>query len=399
MSGATLGFDALKYISLTGAHGSGKTFSSLSMLGAETEADGPKKILVLDTEYSTTTYSHLFNMDVIDWWDIVDGVEPKDQWEKMTEAILTALKGGKYAQFGIDTIEPPQGAAYEYVRARPSKYGKSKGQYDKMTALLTADVKLELFNFLAKLAKHVELVTLVCHERKVWKNDRPTKNSKPVGLSPFQQVSHLTVCLDREIKPGKPRVDDYPKGIVLKDRCIARDDKGVPHPVFPPTFPRFSGDAIREYLAKPASWDKLKKAEQAVDPAPSEAEVLDRKRELLEMEERIQQQAQANAATSVDPLAPKPAPVKEEKPAALANPEKAVSSDRISPEVATELIVLAKRIDAVKPGFWDTIREKLPKYTIGETPEWGDIRVANLDKVRGAIHKKLDALGISKDPN
>lgn len=404
---SALTFKALKYICLTGAHGSGKSFAALSMFGDRVLPGSDEVILVVDTEYSTTTFSHLFEMRSINWWDITANTPAEQHFEELEKRIKVEVEkvkkeGKRVIQIDFDTNEPIQDSIFDYVRANAKKFGKSAKQYDKMAGILYADVKKALFEFLTRMADICELVTIVAHERKVWKNDRPTKKVRPVGLSPFQQLSHLTVCLDREVPAGKSSVDVVPKGIVLKDRCIARDESGKTRPVFPPTFPSFSGDAIRYYMENLVDYKKLKKGEQAVEHEPTEAELLEMRKEVAEAEERLLNREddppQDSKSASVDPLAKKPEESKptEGKPA---ESEKSVSGDRIDPQVAGDLITLTKRIDTKMPGYWNAIRDKLPKYTVGKTQEFGDIHIDSLETVRGAVLGKLKQMGLSADPN
>lgn len=188
---------------------------------------------------------------------------------------MLAIEPGKYRVMAYDTFTPIQDGMVDWLRKHPAAFGRTTNQYEKASSMfLWPDVKAMLGHILAVDCRlRFETVVLTVHMKAKWEGDRKTKERIAEGLDVLDKLATLHIRLER--KPdGSGNVSKEPVGLLVKERLLRfgatpADDS----PILPPRIEKCTPDTIREYIAAPANYTKLRKSQKVVIAEPTEIEM------------------------------------------------------------------------------------------------------------------------------
>lgn len=252
-------------IGFSGGYGSGKTLAGLTLSPSETteiglEDSGVTYHLPLAKRYSM--YSEVrakakdgipTPMECFEWF--------QDILPKIDTRILF-----------IDPITDIQQGMVDWVEAHPEKFGKTRAQYEKASGLLWGDVKSFVKILLGRMSKKVECLIFTAHMGTVWKDGKPVAGKeKAKGLDVFRELASLYVHLSRPVDPASGKQPAAPIGHTCLPHGKSRLAHTVVRPdgvvevqaILPPRVEPFTWEKLREYVAKPPDFAKLKKSELA----------------------------------------------------------------------------------------------------------------------------------------
>jgi|GEM_PF-1396342 len=338
-------------VGLCGKKGSGKTLAGLTIDPAETT--------VIDIEDSSVSY----NLPLKKRYSMYEEVRgksegdtptPLDCWLWFTEVIKTIDSRILF----VDPITDLQSGLVEWVRSNPEKFNKTASQYQSASGLLWADVKSHLKLTLGSLSRRVECFVFTAHMGSVWKGGKPIVGAeKAKGVDTFYELASLYLHLNRDADRKTGKVPKAPTASIVaplgKSRlaytAIMPDGSVDVQPILPPRTPEFTWMKLREFVAKPMDYSKLKKEFQPESDELTEderlqlqAEIANNNREAAELKsgqlELAARAAKRNAAArkktvtdSTKHEAVKPASV--DAPADTPTPESPVT-----PEETADLI-------------------------------------------------------------
>lgn len=257
----------------TGPFGSGKTLFGASI------APGPET-LVMDQEGSSLTYRSI-GFDHIDMAIELtklhpDGFTPIQRWEWFKKEAIARGKSGRYRVLMVDPTSEIEDGLEAYVRANLPKYGLSSDQVRKASGLLWGVMKREWKLFLDMLRAYYQTIYLTVHLRNEYLGNTPTGKKEPKGKETLFELASLFLWFDRSPdKSGK--VSAKPSANILKSRLAVTkfvDGELVTLPVLPPHLEVATPSAIRQYIANPPDYAKLKKSELVIEQEMSDAEKL-----------------------------------------------------------------------------------------------------------------------------
>lgn len=264
----------IRTMAATGPFGSGK-----SLLG---DMIDPRNTFKIDIEASSTATNLPFRRHAVLFDEIKSkGIVPTPLecftwWRDQMESV----KPGEYTVVNVDPINEIQQGAYDWVVANPSAFGRTSGQYEKMTALAWGDVKTLLEGLIGSLSKKIETFYYTLHMGQVWKQGKPVEGKmKAKGSDVFRKIADVVFVLNRPIDPKTGKVPDKPVGICVgdigKSRLVhANPDTGEVLPILPPQIVGIDANKIRAYIAKPPDYKKLKKDELVTIEVMTEDEKL-----------------------------------------------------------------------------------------------------------------------------
>jgi len=236
---------------------------------------------------------------------------------------ILAIEPGKYRVASFDTFTPIQDGMVDWLRKHPSAFGRTANQYEKASSMfLWPDVKAMLGHILAVDCRlRFETVCLCVHLKAKWEGDRKTKERIAEGLDVLDKLATLHIRLERE-PDSTGNVPKEPVGLLQKERLLRfgatpADDS----PILPPRIEKCTPDTIREYIAAPANYAKLRKGQKVIIAEPTEIELqamklataeaeaeaataqsnlVDRQKELLAIRQKEKQAASTPEAKSAE---------------------------------------------------------------------------------------------------
>lgn len=257
----------------TGPFGSGK-----SLFGASIDP-GPTT-LAMDQEGSLLTYRSI-GFDHIDMAVELtkihpDGFTPIQRWEWFKKESIARGKTGKYRVLMVDPASEIEDGLEAYIRANLPKFGLSSDQVRKASGLLWGVMKREWKLHLDMLRAYYQTIYLTVHLRNEYLGNTPTGKKEPKGKETLFELASLFLWFDRSPdKSGK--VSAKPSANVLKSRLAATkfvDGELITVPVLPPHLEVATPSAIRQYIANPPDYSKLKKSELVIEPEMTDTEKL-----------------------------------------------------------------------------------------------------------------------------
>lgn len=260
---ASLWPQPIEVLGLTGEFASGKTLFGLTI------APG-KDTLIYDMEKSSATYQSL-GFDRIDVPSEMlrshpNGYRPIDTFEWWL-ASVRAIPPGKYRVIMLDPVSEVETGLADWVKANPSKFGRTAAQYVKMSGLMWGDVKEYWKSILADLSSRCETFAFTSHMTNIWRDDKPTGKRKAKGKETLMELATLYLCMERKAD-GKGQVPAKPAAVVLKSRLStirfdpATGDTNIV-PTLPPRLPVATPFEIRKYMTAPPDYAHLKPDELA----------------------------------------------------------------------------------------------------------------------------------------
>ena len=297
-SGAPL---AIEVFGATGAYRSGKTLLGLSIApGSHPEGHpyaGKPRTLYHDWEKSGGTYGGT-GCERIDVPAKLlelkrDRYKPIDAYLWFEEQIEQRLKPGQYDVWVVDPITDIESGMVDWVKHNCEQFGLSSNQINKSGGLLWGAVKAHWKQILLKLATKVQCFYFTSHLRQVWEGNSPIRGKyEPKGKETLMELASLYLWLDREPdKDGK--VPSVPAATVLKERLsdtvMTEDGQLQIIQLMPPRLPVASVQAIRDYIANPPNYSRLKEGEKVIEKELSEDDKLQMQLRIAEAENETEQ--------------------------------------------------------------------------------------------------------------
>lgn len=325
----------------TGDYASGKTVLGGSIAPgphpAGHEFAGKPRTLYLDFEKSGCTYGGMGwrRIDVAQQMQdrfqdpktgIVKNYTPLDVFEWFAGSsragampgIIDKLRPGEYDVLICDPITDIESGLVDYVRTNPEQFHLTADQIRRAGGLLWGAVKDHWKTVLLKLSSRVKCFYFTSHLRSVWQGNQPTGKKEPKGKDTLMELASLYLWLERAAdRDGS--VPAIPSATVLKQRLtdtVFRDGEIHFVPLMPPRIPQATVQAIREYIANPPDYSKLKDGERVVEEkmsdderlrlelAKAEAEAEAGATQLQLLTRRAQLAAQMRASQAAAPQAP-----------------------------------------------------------------------------------------------
>lgn len=303
-SGAEL---AIEVFGATGDYKAGKTLLGLSIApGVHPEGHefaGKPRTLYLDFEKSGGTYGGT-GCKRIDIPDVmlklytneqsgrIETYGPLDIFEWFLQ-LVDHLLPRQFDVIMADPITDLEGGLVGYVRKYCKNFGMTEAQMSKAGGLLWGAVKDFQKQVLLKLSAKCQTFYFTSHLRSVWEGDRPVRGKKePKGKETLMELAGLYLWLERQAdKEGN--VPAVPSAIVLKERLadtvINADGKLSIIQLMPPRLPKGTVGAIREYIARPPDYQKLRDDEKVVEEEMSEEDKLRLKESIAHADKEAQE--------------------------------------------------------------------------------------------------------------
>ena len=268
----------------TGEYKSGKTLLGLSIApGVHPEGHdfaGQPRTLLFDFEKSAGTYggTGCKRVDVpVVMMEKFDGKYGPRQVYEWFQSQIEAVQPGQYDVIQADPITDIESGLVDYVKGNCQQFGLTPVQIQKSGGLLWGAVKDYWKSVLLKLSTRCQCFYFTSHLRDEWKGDRPSGKRQPKGKETLMELASLYLWLERN-SDTEGNIPAVPSGIVLKERLAdtSMDNEGRLQvtALMPPRLPIASVEAIRQYIASPPDYKKLKDGERVIEGVMSDEEKL-----------------------------------------------------------------------------------------------------------------------------
>jgi hypothetical protein len=267
---------AIEVFGATGEYKSGKTLLGLSIApGCHPEGHvfaGKPRTLYLDFEKSGGCYggTGCLRVDVPSkMLELQSGTyKPIDVFKWFLDLVENKLKPGQFDTIIADPITDIESGLVDFVKANCERFGLSKAQVEKTGGLLWGAVKDFWKQVLLKLGARCQCFFFTSHLRDVWAGNSPTGKREPKGKETLLELASLYLWLER--KPDESgNVPGIPSAIVLKERLADTRMNAAGQleivQLVPPRLPVATVQAIRQYIANPPDYDKLKTGERVIE--------------------------------------------------------------------------------------------------------------------------------------
>lgn len=302
---------------VSGDHASGKTTMGISIApGKHPEGHpfaGKARTLVIDLEKSSTNYLEA-GFDHVDAPVLIEQFARKNEpnkkgytslqmlnWFKEFITKLPSKEGTfcgqpafRYDVIMVDPLNDLDNGVMNYVRQNPGEFDLTPNQASG--SLAYGGVKKFWKQQLLLLAEKCRCFFFTTHMGTVWKHNEPTKERKVKGSSSLNEIATLRLTLERASSGiGERGVAIFPSAVVTKcrisDNRTVMDEFGIAtletRPLLPPRLPVATISEIRKLIAKPLDYADLDAEFQVPEAAPpTEEEMLEKRIELAEAEER-----------------------------------------------------------------------------------------------------------------
>jgi len=277
----------------TGEYKSGKTLLGLSIAPGAHPAghkfEEQPRTLLLDFEKSAGTYggTGCQRIDVPAMMIAKSNGKPYTPlqvFEGFLELVQKNLQPGQFDVLMADPITDIESGLVDYVRKRHADFGLSLDQVRKAGGFLWGAVKDYWKQVLLMLSAKVQCFYFTSHLRQVWKGNTPTSKREPKGKETLMELASLYLWLER--KPdSQGKVPPRPAAIVLKERLadtVLTDGVLEIIQLVPPRLPIATAGIIREYIANPPDYSRLRVGERVIEEKMSDEERLLIERETAE---------------------------------------------------------------------------------------------------------------------
>jgi hypothetical protein len=324
------------------------------------------------------------------------------------DAITRGRKGGRAGRYRVLMVDPVseiEDGLAEHLRKNITKYGLTQAQADRSPALFWGVMKKEWKLLLDTLRSYFETTYLVVHMRDVFKGGVPTGKREPKGKETLFELASLFLEFERE-QDKKGNVAAVPSATVLKSRLaktVFFDGELKILPVLPPRLPVATPRAIRDYIATPPDYEKLKAAERIHEKEMTEEERLRLQAQIatsnaeaaaaevakLDRIEKINQAAAAQAAarTPAPDMAAEHAQATRER---AANGQQMISPARIE-QIKTRLIAAFGSLESDAAG--DFLGRKLAEFGAAGMLALTD---AQGDGIESELYAMISARGMAE---
>jgi len=293
----------IRTMASTGPFSSGK-----SLLG---DMIDPFRTFKIDIESSSTTTNLPFKRHVILYNEVdaasESGIPTALECFLWFRDRIKEIKPDEYTVVSVDPINEIQQGCYDWIYANPKMFNRSQGQYDKMSAMVWGDVKTYLDQLIGQLSPKIETFYYTLHMGQKWRDGKPVEGArgqKAKGSDVFRKMADVLFVLSRPVDPATGKQCEKPIGVVSGDigksrLCHANPVTGEVVTILPPAVHDLDPDKIREYIANPPNYKKLKKSELLPSRPLTEDERLELKHDIAELErDKEQMTAERIAATA-----------------------------------------------------------------------------------------------------
>jgi hypothetical protein len=289
-------------LGVTGEYASGKTLLISSI--------DPEHTCIIDLEESSATYGGIPFAKRHDLQDMLVGgkgtPKPVDIFIWFRD-LVEKIKPGEYTVLAVDPINDLEQGLVDWVAANPKEFGRSAGQYERAGGILWGDVKAYWKRLLMQIAAKVKTFAFATHMGFVWSGSSPTTRRKAKGKDTLFELASMYLQVER--KPdANGKMPDVPTAIVLKSRLAVThmvEGEVIHKPILPPRLKQATPKAIRDYIANPPDYTKLKAHEKAVPETLSDDEKLLLKSEIAANEaesERMKAERAERAKAAAESL-------------------------------------------------------------------------------------------------
>jgi hypothetical protein len=399
-------------IGVTGSKGSGKT---LFVGTIDTENTG-----FVDLEDSAVTY----NLPFAKHWSLYEEMAAKDpnavpkaidRFIWFRDTVIGGIQPGELKVLAVDPLNDIEAGLVDWVQSNPEYFGHTRNQYEKASGIMWGDVKSYWKTLLGVLSKKVETFAFTTHMGLVFKGGAPVPGKmKAKGKDTLYELASLYLHLER--KPdAKGNIPAAPIGSIVppigKSRLAHTSiANGIVEivPILPPRIIDCTPQKIREYIAKPPDYKKLKKSELAQEDRLSDDDKLEMEREIAESNrqteelrssrlDRMTETAKANAArqSASKSVAAGEQVADRSVPTSTPSNGEASTSESAEPELLIYNVLRQQRIDLDIPREdWKAILAKrrgsteVTDLTIDEAAElqramWTKLTARDMDKTAG----------------
>lgn len=375
----------------TGEFESGKTLFGLTI------CPGPET-LVYDWEGSSLTYRPSLNFAHVDIAEEMSKKFGTKRYTAMDRYLWwrdDIFERAQKRQFRVGMIDPTselEDGIAEYVKKHVGEFDLTLAQIQKSAGLFWGAMKKEWKFTLERLRPYFETLYLTVHLRDQFVGNAPSGKREPKGKETLMELASLSLWFDRSPGPDgvKPKA---PAANVLKSRLSKmRVDPETGEidivPVCPPRLPVATPAAIRNYIAKPPNYKKLKEEERFFEKSMSEEEKLRLQAQIaadtraaaegeLQRLERMRQAAEAQqAAAASAPQAPDQANTSVQDHAAKSAVAATVAN---APITATT----TEKIQKAAGEYFGADATGLRAWLAGKLAEFGVERVSGLTQSQG----------------
>jgi hypothetical protein len=167
----------------------------------------------------------------------------------------------------------------DYVRENPTEFGYSRGQFEKMQAVMFGAANTYWKFLLTMLAAKCETFVYTAHLRREFtKAGTPTGRLLAKAKGPLEELASLVLKMDRPIDK-KGHKTKIPIAVVEADRLVGPIkvlENGLceTDPCMPACLPQATPWHVRQYMQNPPNLEKPKRGETAEpEPAPTEMDL------------------------------------------------------------------------------------------------------------------------------
>lgn len=357
----------------TGEFGTGKSTFGLTI------CPGPET-LVYDQEGSTLSYRslgfHHVDMAVELMKKYPGGFTPQQRWEWWKNDIIERGKSGKYRVAMIDPASELEDGLQEYINKNLNKFDLTLEQVRAAKGLFWGAVKREWKLTLDMLRTYFETIYLTVHLRDEFVGNKPSGKREPKGKETLKELASLFLWFDKEgEKPPVPGAN-VEKTRLSKFIFDQNTEEWTPVAILPPRLSVATPKKIREYIANPANYDKLKKGEKVLEHAMSEQEKLQLEAQIardraeasaneLSRMQMIQQQAEADERRRVN------APQTPDRSGAT------IAAQEAKTEARKHVPVRESQLDAIKSGLAELLGDDKKAWNAWLKPKLESLGVAS----------------------
>jgi hypothetical protein len=395
----------IRTIGVTGPFGSGKSLAC-DMIDA-------RNTLKIDIESSSSAFNLPFKKHLVMYDEVKtknsSGIPSPVECFVWFRDLLKGIDPGTYTVISVDPINEIQQGAYDYVVSHPKEFGRTSGQYDKMTALAWGDVKTMIDMMVGVLSGKIETFAYTMHMGQVWKAGKPSGEMKAKGSDVFRKMADVVFVLNRPVDPKTGKQIDAPIALITppigKSRLVhANADTGEIKPILPPAIHGLSATKIRDYIAKPPNYKKLKGSEIAPVETLNDDEKLQLRAQIAQDEREaeeaknarladVKDAAERNSAAKRKAAEPKKeAPVEAPDPSSTPEPVSAPADDK-STDSTTEPAKAAVEAQEEPEGKATTASPKDGHSSDVETP----LATLKPEEKVELVRSQMKALGMSKE--
>ena len=229
----------------------------------------PEGALFYDLEKSGSSYSSIPIKERIDVplelnRKFPNGYKPIDLYSWWREDVKKRAQPGVFTNILVDPASDLDQGLADFVASRYADYGfSSEKSFTSMGGVFWGNVRSFWKQELVDIATRCQTFAFTTHMRTVWSGGKPTSRREPLGKSTLMELASLYLVVDR--KPDdRGKVPKEPRAIVRKSRlakAVYRDGNLEIVPILPPSLKTATPNVIRQYIANPPDYAKLKKDE------------------------------------------------------------------------------------------------------------------------------------------